>query len=121
EATAPSSAIVTRLNGAVTSGGAIMSAQQRLDLLNKTLAAITPEEVSKRFATEFDPKAIAFVAVLPSSAEIPTEAQLLELGTRALEAKPSQETEDTDHATTLMTELPKPGQIAEQSDDAASN
>jgi zinc protease len=120
ESTATSAAIMQRLNGAVTSGGPILSAQQRLDLLTKTLASITPEQVSQRFAKEFDPTAVAFVAVLPSSVEAPTEAQLLELGVKALDVKPTQETEDTDRATTLMTELPKPGVVAEQSEHAAS-
>ncbi len=120
EGTTTSGAIMQRLNGAVTSGGAIMSAQQRLDLINKTLPAITPDEVSKRLAAEFDPKAVAFVAVLPSTADIPTEAQPPALGTKALEVQPAQETEDTEHATTLMTELPKPGTVAEQSEHAAT-
>lgn len=120
EGTATSAIVVQRINAAVTAGTPVMSAQQRLDLLNKVLPAITPEQVSQRFTKEFDPKAIAFVLVLPSSAEIPTESQLVELGTKALEVKPTQESENTERATTLMTELPKAGTVAEQAVHEAS-
>ena len=120
EPTQPSSLFVGIINNSVASGNTIMLAQQRLDLLKQILPTIKPEEVSKRFADEFDPKAVAFITVLPSNEEVPTEAQLLELGTKALDVKPTQETEDTDHATTLMSELPKPGTITDQSEHAPS-
>src|SRR4029453_899242 len=67
ESTQTSSALMNRLNGSVTTGEPIMSARQRLDLLRQLLPGITSEEVGKRFADEFDPKAVAFVAVLPAS------------------------------------------------------
>jgi zinc protease len=120
EATAPASIVVQRINGAVTSGAPLQSAKQRLDLLNKVLPTITVEQISRRFAADFDPRAVAFVAVLPASAEIPTESELLALGTKALEAKPTQETETAVHATALMASLPTPGTVVEQGDHAAS-
>src|SRR5262249_47931589 len=65
EATTQASQFVSRINGNVSDGEPTRSAQQRLDLLKETLPSITLDEVSKRFAKEFDPSAVAFVATLP--------------------------------------------------------
>ncbi len=119
EATVPAQALMTRLNGDVTSGEAMLSPAQRLDLLRRLLPAISTEEVGRRFAAEYDPKAVAFVATLPSALALPTEAQLLELGTKALAAKPTQEVAAT-HATRLMAELPKPGTVKEGEEHPAT-
>lgn len=119
EATAPASALVGRMNGSVTSGEPILSPRQRLDLLNQQLPAITSEEVAKRFAAEFDPKAVAFIATLPAGPNVPTESQLLEIGTAALAVKPEKDAEVA-HATKLIEELPKPGTVDAGSDHAAS-
>jgi zinc protease len=85
--------------------------------------------VNQRFAAEFDPaKNVCFVARLPAGAtgapgapgaSVPSEAQLLELGTKALAAKPTAEDEKA-HATALMSELPKPGKVAEGAVHAAT-
>src|SRR5438552_15717855 len=93
DATSPSSAYMQRLNGAVTTGEPVMSAQQRLDLLNQVLPTIKPDEVAKRFTDEFDFKAAAFVAVLPSGGDIPSEQDLTDFGVKCLAVKPTQETE----------------------------
>ncbi len=119
EATVPSAALIARMNSRVTDGEPMMSPAQRLDLLKSILPSITKEEVSERFAKEFDPKAVAFIATLPSSADVPTEAALLELGTKALGVKPTPETESA-HATTLMTELPKAGKTTESTTHEAT-
>ncbi|MBK7406260.1 MAG: insulinase family protein [Phycisphaerales bacterium] len=120
EATMPASALISRLNGAVSAGEPSMSPRQRLDLLNQLLPTITIEEVSKRFAQEFDPRAVAFVAVLPSSGSVPSESELLQAGLAALAVKPTPEVE-TAVATTLMTELPNPGKVAEMSEHESSH
>ncbi len=120
EGTQPSQGFISRMNGDVTSGEPVMSAQQRLDLLKKTLPSIKVEEVSKRFAKEFDPTAVCFIVTLPSGPGVPSESELVELGTKALAQKPSQEAE-TARATQLMTELPKPGTVAEAAEHPASH
>ncbi len=119
ESTAPASALISRMNSSVTSGEPIMSPQQRLDLLHKLLPSITSEDVAKRFASEFDFKHAAFVAVLPSGENVPSEAALLEIGTKALAVKPTPEAEST-HATQLMSDLPKPGTVVEGAEHASS-
>ena len=119
ESTVPASSLVSRMNSSVTSGEGIMSPLQRLELLKQQSPTITAEEVAARFAAEFDPKAVAFIAVLPASASVPTESQLLEIGTAALAVKPTKDAEVA-HATKLMTELPKAGTVTEQEEHAAS-
>lgn len=119
ESTAPASSYITRMNASVTSGEPMMSPQQRLDLLKQLLPGITLEEVAKGFAKEFDPKGVAFIAVLPTSANVPTESELLEIGIAALAVTPTKEVEVA-HATQLMSELPKAGTVTEQNENAAT-
>ncbi|MEK7466490.1 MAG: insulinase family protein [Planctomycetota bacterium] len=117
--TVSASSHISRMNGSIESGQPILSPAQRLDLLGQMLPSITVEEVAKRFAAEFDPAAVAFVAVLPTSADVPTESQLLEIGTAALAVKPTQDVEIA-LATKLLPELPKPGEVKELEEHAAS-
>lgn len=114
EATQPAQAIISRLNGSVSTGEPIMSAQQRLDLLKELLPKITPEEVGQRFAKEFDPQAVAFVAVLPAGKDVPTEAELLQLGTEALQVEPTPEVEQA-RPTQLMEQTPTGGALKDGS------
>ncbi len=119
ESTNTSQGLISRLNGNVTDGEPTMSPQQHLDVLKQLLPTIKPEEIAKRFATEFDPEAVAFIATLPSGPAVPSEAELLALGIKALQVTPTQETEAV-HATTLMAQAPKGGTIAEGSEHAAT-
>ncbi len=120
EGTVQSGQLISRFNNAVASEEPISSPKQRLALLKETLASITPEEVGKRFTTEFEPKAVAFVAVMPTGEGVPTEAQLLEIGLKALAVKPSQETEAEHTTASLMKEAPKGGAVAETTEHAAT-
>lgn len=119
EATQPAQSLLRRINGDITSGEPMMSPQQRLDLLNQLLPSISQEEAAKRFAEEFDTSAVAFVAVLPSGENVPTEAALLEIGQTALAVKPAAE-QETARATQLMEQLPVPGEVVEGDEHAAS-
>ncbi|MBL8879032.1 MAG: insulinase family protein [Phycisphaerales bacterium] len=119
EATIPAQAIISRINGALADGEPIMSPSQRLDLLKQILPSITVSDVSLKFAAEFDPKAVCFIAVLPASSSPPTESELTSIGIKALEAKPTKEAE-AEHATTLMDKAPAPGKIAESAEHAAT-
>lgn len=119
ESTLPAQAIIGRLNNDVTSGEPTLSPAQRLDLVRKLLPTITREEVSSRFADEFDPTAVCFIATLPAGHAVPTEAALLEIGTKALAVKPSAETEHH-HASELMAARPAPGRVSEGAEHAES-
>lgn len=112
EATRPAQFVISRLNGAVASGETPMSAQQNLEILSMLLPTVTDAEVSSRFGKEFDMSVVSFGAILPSGPDVPTEAQLLEIGLKALAVTPTPEVE-SELATVLMTELPAPGGVAE--------
>lgn len=114
EATQPAQSIISRLNRSVSTGEPVMSAQQRLDLLKELLPKITSEEIGQRFAKEFDPQAVAFVAVLPAGKDVPTEEELLRLGTEALEVEPTPEAEQA-RPTQLMEQTPTAGAVKEGS------
>lgn len=118
-ATAPASAFVREMNASVTTGEPLMSPKQRLELLLKHLPSVTGEEVTKRFAREFDPSAVAFIAVLPAGKGVPTEAELLKAGQAALEVIPGPDTEVAG-AARLMPELPKPGSVEDAKEHEAT-
>src|SRR6185295_7542096 len=107
ESTMPSNALIRGINGAVGSGAPIMSAAQRLHVLEELLPSITAEEVSAYFSKEMEMRNAAFVAILPTSADVPTEPKLLEMGLAALKVEPTKEAE-IKHAEKLIDELPKP-------------
>src|SRR5262249_28755622 len=70
-------------------------------------------------SAEFEPKAVAFTATMPSGSNVPSESMLLDIGNKALAVKPTQEAEVA-HATELMKDLPKPGEIKDSEEHAAS-
>ncbi|MEW6252784.1 MAG: pitrilysin family protein, partial [Planctomycetota bacterium] len=119
EPTRPASALIARMNGAITAGEPIMSAEQELALISELLPGITGEEIAERFKTELDPATVAFVAVLPAGDRVPSEAELLDIGVKALAVK-STPLAETARPTELLSALPQPGKVAESSEHAAS-
>lgn len=118
-ATQPASGLIGAMNSSVASGDTILSPEQRLELLGALLPTVTAEEASARFAAEFKPDAVCFTAVLPSTGDVPTEAELVALGTQALAVEPTREAEVA-RATQLMTELPSPGTLKESEEHSPS-
>ena len=96
-----------------------MSAVEQLELMQQLVPTVTVEEVGARFAKEFDPSAVAVIAILPSSADVPTESALLELATKALAVKPEREAV-AERATQLMESLPPAGEFTELSEHPSS-
>ena len=62
---------------------------------------------------------MAFTAILPSSADVPTQDELLALGTKALSVKPDREAM-AERATQLMEQLPQPGEVVELTEHTAT-
>jgi zinc protease len=120
EATLPARAVLARINSDVAAGEPVMSAQQNLDLFNKLLPAISADEVSRTFASNYDTQANLFVLTAPSSPNIPSESQLLDMGRKALSVKPDKLKTDA-RAASLMTSTPTPGTLADLTTHAASN
>lgn len=112
ESTMPARIVLSRMNRSVAVGEPVMSAQQRLDLARKHLPGITAEEVSRTFAELFEPRNVTFVAQLPSSADVPSEDELVRLGTEAFSVTPDKQA-DEERPTALLEQLPEPGRIVE--------
>jgi zinc protease len=119
ESTRQASQVIRILNSQVNRGETIMSAQQELDLMNQVLSGITAEEVSNVFAAGFDPSKVTFIAQVPTSTEVPTEDQLVELGSKAMAVTPEAE-KDEARAKALLEKLPTPGTVVESSQHAAT-
>src|SRR5439155_390304 len=79
EVTRPAREVLRQLNGDVTRGSRTMSAAQRLALFQRLLPGITAREVSDTFTAAFDPKNGIFIAELPATDRVPSEAEFLTL------------------------------------------
>jgi len=119
EGTLPARAILRQINRAVARREPVMSAAQRLELLRRLLPGITAEEISQLFASNFDPTNVTFIAELPSGGDVPSEAELIELGRSALNVKPGRETEVA-RVSSLLDKLPAGGKFVESIEHAAS-
>ncbi|MBI1735760.1 MAG: insulinase family protein [Candidatus Rokubacteria bacterium] len=119
DATAPIRSLLSGINDAIGRGVPIMSAAQRLALLEQLLPGITAREVSTTLETVFDPTGVVVVAKLPSSATVPDESALASAGRAALDVTPPAAAE-APRPSALLSPAPKPGHIAEQRVDAAS-
>lgn len=120
EGTLPARALLGRYNGAVAAGEPIMSGQQTLEAVKKILPTISAAQVSEQFTRLFDPSVAMFTATLPSTADVPTESQLIELGVAALKVTPEKEAAEV-RASGFMEKAPTPGKVAEASEHAASS
>lgn len=121
EPTMQAARIMQMMNGSLAQGDTITSAKQDLELLNKIIPTITKEEVSKVFADEFDLSSVVFVAEFPSemAGGVPTESDVIAEGTKALAQKPAAEAEEA-RPTALLSKVPTPGTVAEESEHAAT-
>ncbi len=118
EATRNARAILGGWNNDVASGEPIMSASQRLEVMKPLIATISPAEVSSAFASSFAPH-LVFSVSLPTSVAAPSEAELVDLGMKAMSATVAAEAKAA-KAAALMESPPKPGTVAEQGVHEAS-
>jgi len=105
EGTVPAQALLRSYNGQVADGEPIMSPTQTLELMKRLLPSMKAAEVSASFASEFDPTNLKFIAELPSSGSIPTEAELTKFGREAFNVTPAAEAAGT-KITQLMGKAP---------------
>ncbi|MCH7791624.1 MAG: insulinase family protein [Planctomycetes bacterium] len=108
--TVPSSRLLASYNSAIAAGRPILSPAQRLELFERYVPSITPNEVSASFAETFATDAVAFVLLTPSGAGVPTEEQLLALGRDAISVLP-EPLEQTESATRFMADRPEGGKV----------
>ncbi len=121
ESTMLAARILQSMNGSIAQGDTLTSAKQELELLNKLLPTIGKEEIGTLFAQHFDMSSVVFVAEFPSemAGGVPSESDVIAEGKKALEAKPSAEAEES-RPTALLSKVPTPGTIAEESEHAAT-
>jgi zinc protease len=119
ESTMPARVMLNRMNRAIADGEPIMSAQQELELAQQLLPTITGEEVSAEFSRLFEPSRVTFTAELPTTANPPTEAELVSLGRTAFDAKPEKQADEA-RASTLLDKLPEAGKVVESTTHESS-
>ncbi len=111
ESTVNARSVLGMMNSAVESGEPILSAQQRLEAVQKVLPTITGEDIASAFREMFDFEKAMYLVQLPANAaQIPSEADLLEIGKSAIAAEPEAITEEA-RAASLMETLPEPGTL----------
>ncbi len=119
ETTRPAREVLRQINGAVTRQEPVMSAAQSLALQRRLLPGITAAEVSQAFATNFDPARPLFIAELPTTDSVPSEAELVALGQAAVNVTPDKIAE-TARATALLSTLPQGGAVVDSVTDTPS-
>ena len=112
EGTLPARAILGSINSSVATGATVLSAAQRLELINELVPTITDQEVSDSFDDLYDDENVAIVLTAPSSIDVPSEPELLELSRAALAVMPEAEA-DAERPTELLAELPEAGMFTE--------
>jgi zinc protease len=119
EPTMQASVMLRMMNSRVAAGEPIMSPEQRLKLVKELLPQIELKDVSWAFSKMFDPSNATFVATLPSSADVPSEADFLKLGIAAVGVEPAAETV-ADGAKSILEQAPTPGAVAQLSEHPAT-
>jgi zinc protease len=119
EATRPAREVLRQINGDVSRQNQPMSAAQRLALFQRLLPGITAREVSDAFAISFDPSRAIFIAELPASDDVPSEADLLAFGRSSVSVTPDKPA-DVARAASLLATLPQGGTVVESLPHAAS-
>ena len=117
--TLPARARLGALNSEVALGATPISAEERLRLVRKYAPGITPEEVAAAFNELFDDQTLTAIVELPSSADVPTEDELLAFTREVLSVTPEPEAEG-ERPTELMAELPEPGEYVSLSEHEAT-
>ena len=112
ESTRPAQVFLRRITGGVNDGEPITSAAQNLWILRTVLPTISPKEVSETFTKNFDPSAGVFIAQIPSTVSVPSEAELVDLGRKAFDVKPAKQ-DSVVRVDSLLKQAPTPGKMVE--------
>lgn len=118
ELTRNARAFVMSMMSSVNDREPIMSAQQRLDVMNAVLPTIKLEEVTAAFAEHFQPGHFAYVVTLPQSDEVklPTEDEVL-AAARAAMARQTEPPQDVKAAADLLEKEPTAGKFIQPTRD----
>ena len=114
EPTAAAGQLLWQLTSTIASEEPAMSAAQRRDLMQALVPTITNEEINARFASLFTSDSFAFVVTMPTGDNVPTDDQVLALGTEFLSLTP-EPLEDATKFTTILDAMPTPGTFTDRS------
>jgi len=117
--TMPAGARLGALNGSIAEGSTPVSADERLRLVRKYADSISVSEVGSVFNALFDDEKVTAIAELPTSADVPTEEELLAVARELLSVSPEAEVE-LDRPTELLAELPEAGEIVSLTEHEAT-
>jgi zinc protease len=123
DSTRPAAALAAEMSRAIEAGDPPMSAGQRLALAEGLAPLVDVDEVNAAFADWFSPAGRLTAVVLPARASValPSRAEVARLAARAERAAarrpPRAAPPEVD---ALLDEDPVPGEVIEESDDAAS-
>ncbi len=108
----PARVRLQQLNAQIAAGATPISADRNLELTRGFAPGISAEEINDAVRGLFRDDEVTVVAVLPSSADVPTEEELLSLSKTALVVEPGADIE-REAVTALMERLPEPGRVTE--------
>lgn len=110
------------IGSAVGLGNPILSAAQRMDILKDTLASLTLAETTRSFRQNFDTRNYIYVVTLPEKDEvpIPSSDQVLSLANEAW-GKKTEPVPEKDVIHAIITDLPAPGTVVQQTLDTDLN
>ncbi len=114
--------VADSIGSAIGLGNPILSAQQRMDILEDTLDRLTLAEVTRSFRENFDTRNYTYVVTLPGKDEVPVPASdlVLSLADEAW-AKKTEPMPEKDVIRSIITDLPAPGTVVQQATDADLN
>jgi len=110
--------LLMRMNRAVNDEEPILSAAQRLEVLQRLLPTITLKEVEEAFAEHFKPGSFGYVLTMPEKedAKLPSEEEVLAAAKAAL-ARQTDPPVWEDRPTELLEKDPTPGKVVEMAMD----
>ena len=122
EAFTSSQRVADSISSAIGLGNPILSAQQRMDILEDTLDRLTFAQVTRSFRENFDTRNYTYVVTLPGKDEVPMPAGdlVLSLADEAW-AKKTQPVPEKDVIRSIITDLPAPGTVVQQDTDVDLN
>jgi zinc protease len=117
ESSRDSTQIVNGLSGAVGLNRPMMSAQQRMDLMNQVLDGLTVDELHKVFVENFATRNYAYVLAMPASMQgLPSDQDILAAASAAW-ARKTEAPQDIVQVGSILASEPETGKVISQETD----
>ncbi|HVP13255.1 MAG TPA: insulinase family protein, partial [Phycisphaerae bacterium] len=119
EPTLDARVFINRFSGAVGEDEAILSAQQRLDLMKQILSEANLPEVQKVFVGHYKTRNFSYVLIMPEKKEglkLPSSEEVLAAASEAW-ARKTEAVKEEKSADSILPKLPEPGKVEKQTTD----